>query len=157
MKRYLLMVCVCSIACAPAIAQDAVHDVTPNVIEAADTFVSPDGLTQVELFVNATSVPDTPAALSVLTIGPGAGVPEHLHEGVVEMLYIVAGSGTMTVAGVAQPVVAGSAVYIPAATRPSYANGAIETLALQVYAGPGPEARFRAWNAADATETNSAD
>ena len=127
-------------------AQEAPEDATPNVFEVGDTFTAPSGLTTVELFINTVSAVETPAALSVLTIGPGATVPEHMHEGSVELLYIVEGGGTMTVAGIAQAVTAGSAVYIPADTLHAYTNDANQTTrAVQVYVGPGPEARFRSW------------
>lgn len=122
-----------------------------HVIEPSEGrgFVSPDGLTRVDLFANPDSTPGTPVALSTMTIQPGAVVPEHVHETSAELIYLIEGGGTVTIDGVAYPLTAGSTIYIPAATPHSYTNdGTTVTRVVQVYAGPGPEARFRAWTPA---------
>ena len=140
--------CFCLLLAVPSVvsAQEVAFDLKPNVFETGDAYIAPTGLTTAELFINGTTVPEAPAALSILTIGPGANVPEHVHDGSAELLFILEGGGTMTVAGVAQAVSTGSAIYIPAATPHSYTNDAVEmTRAVQVYVGAGPEARFRNW------------
>jgi quercetin dioxygenase-like cupin family protein len=86
----------------------------------------------------------TAASLQLLELQPGAAVPEHLHEGSVEILYIEEGEAEMTVAGQTLRVRKGDAVYIPAGAKHS-AKVVSEKAALravQVYAGPGPELRF---------------
>jgi mannose-6-phosphate isomerase-like protein (cupin superfamily) len=85
------------------------------------------------------------ASLGVLELEAGAGVPEHLHEDSVEMLYVEEGTAEMTVEGKVVPVRAGDAVYIPARVRHSarIPEGAPRFRAVQVYVGPGPERRFR--------------
>lgn len=126
-----------------AIAQerDDVFDV-----DEAETFVSPSGSTRVDLMLNETSAPGTPAAMSVLTMQPGAAVPEHLHDGAAEILYVMHGGGTVTIGGVEQTLAVGSVVYIPADTLHSYVNDTgTHTKVVQVYVGPGSEARFRDW------------
>jgi quercetin dioxygenase-like cupin family protein len=84
------------------------------------------------------------ASLSVLEFQAGAGVPEHTHESV-EMLYVEEGGAEMTVQGQVLPVRAGDAVYIPAGIPHSarVPEGAPRFRAVQVYVGPGAEARFR--------------
>ncbi len=85
------------------------------------------------------------ASLGVLELQAGAGVPEHIHEHSVEMLYVEEGGAEMTVEGQVLPVRAGDAVYIPAGIRHSarIPEGAPRFRAVQVYVGPGPEQRFR--------------
>jgi putative monooxygenase len=85
------------------------------------------------------------ASLGVLELQAGAGVPEHVHEDSVEMLYVEEGGAEMTVQGQVLPVRAGDAVYIPAGIPHSalVPEGTPRFRAVQVYVGPGPEARFR--------------
>ena len=85
------------------------------------------------------------ASMGVLELQAGAGVPEHIHEHSVEMLYVEEGNVEMTVEGQVMAVHPGDAVYIPAGIRHSarVPEGAPAFRAVQVYVGPGPEARFR--------------
>ncbi|QRK12008.1 cupin domain-containing protein [Archangium violaceum] len=85
------------------------------------------------------------ASMGVLELQAGAGVPEHLHERSVEMLYVEEGGAEMTIEGRMLPVKQGDAVYIPAGTLHSarIPEGAPRFRAVQVYVGPGPEQRFR--------------
>ena len=85
------------------------------------------------------------ASLGVLELQAGAGVPEHIHADSVEMLYVEEGGAEMTIEGQRMPVKQGDAVYIPAGTRHSarIPEGSPRFRAVQVYVGPGPEARFR--------------
>jgi len=85
------------------------------------------------------------ASMGVLELDAGAGVPEHIHENSVEMLYVEEGTAEMTVEGKVLPVRSGDAVYIPAGVRHAarIPEGAPRFRAVQVYVGPGPEQRFR--------------
>jgi putative monooxygenase len=85
------------------------------------------------------------ASMGVLELQGGAGVPEHVHENSVEMLYVEEGGAEMTVEGQRLLVHPGDAVYIPAGTRHSarIPEGIARFRAVQVYVGPGPEQRFR--------------
>jgi quercetin dioxygenase-like cupin family protein len=85
------------------------------------------------------------ASLGVLELQGGATVPEHVHADSVEMLYVEEGGAEMTVEGQAMPVRQGDAVYIPAGLRHSVrvAEGTPRFRSVQMYVGPGPEARFR--------------
>ena len=82
------------------------------------------------------------AALTHLTFAAGAEVPEHTHEGSAELLYVEEGLLEMTVGGKPYTAGPGDAVYIPAGARHS-ARATRAVRAVQVYAGPGPEQRFR--------------
>jgi mannose-6-phosphate isomerase-like protein (cupin superfamily) len=131
---------------APVRAQDD----NPHLITASEQarFTTPDGLVTVTLVVNPETVDGALGALSYLTAEPGAAVPEHLHETSAEVLYILEGGGQMTVDGVTSDLSAGQAVYVPPNTPHSYVNNGDTTFrAIQVYLPPGPEARFRTWNA----------
>jgi putative monooxygenase len=92
------------------------------------------------------------AALTHLTLAPGAEVPEHVHDGSVEILYVEQGTVQMTVAGKVKTAGPGDAVYIPAGTKhAAKVTGRFQPLrAVQVYVGPGPEQRFRQGERAEA-------
>ncbi|MBA3459444.1 MAG: cupin domain-containing protein [Deltaproteobacteria bacterium] len=79
---------------------------------------------------------------SILTLPKGATVAEHVHQNETEMLYILTGSGTMTVAGVQLAVTPTSVVQIPQATKHSFTASA-DVRALQIYTPAGPEQRFK--------------
>lgn len=86
----------------------------------------------------------TAASMTLLEFQPGAEVPEHVHEASAEILYVQEGAAEMTVAGEKRRVVQGDAVYIPAGVKHSarVVSDKAPFKAVQVYAGPGPEARF---------------
>lgn len=85
------------------------------------------------------------ASMGILELQGGAGVPEHIHENSVEILYVEEGGAEMTIEGQVMPVKQGDAVYIPAGTRHAahIPEGTERFRAVQVYVGPGPEQRFR--------------
>ncbi len=86
----------------------------------------------------------TAASLQLLELQPGAAVPEHVHTGSVEILYIEEGEAEMTVGNQTLRVAKGDAVYIPAGAKHSakVVSEKAPLRAVQVYAGPGPELRF---------------
>ncbi len=121
-------------------------------------FVSPNGAMTVDLLLNQDNTPETPAAVSVISMRAGATVPEHLHEGSTEILYIMEGRGTLTVGPDVLELVPGSVAYIPENTLHSYVNSPEErTVAVQVYVAPGPEQRFRGWEPAFELPTDTRD
>jgi putative monooxygenase len=94
------------------------------------------------LLLNA-STGATAASMTLLELGKGAGVPEHIHESSAEILYVEDGAVEMTVSGQKLRAEKGDAVYIPAGAKHSalvVSEGPFR--AVQVYAGPGPEQRF---------------
>jgi quercetin dioxygenase-like cupin family protein len=81
-------------------------------------------------------------ALEVLALDAGAAVPEHVHAKETEILYVLAGAGTMVVDGVTLPVDASSVVQIPAnVTHAASVTAAFR--AIQLYTPGGPEQRFK--------------
>lgn len=81
-------------------------------------------------------------AASVLELSAGASVPEHVHAAETELLYVLAGSGTMTVSGVALSVTPTSVIQIPPNTKHAFTATA-DVRALQIYTPAGPEQRFK--------------
>ncbi|HEU4732141.1 MAG TPA: cupin domain-containing protein [Kofleriaceae bacterium] len=95
------------------------------------------------LFADAGTIHATTLAASVLTLPAGGKVAEHAHADESELLYVLAGGGTMTVAGVELPVLPTSVVQIPRNTRHAFVATS-EVRALQIYTPAGPEQRFKA-------------
>jgi mannose-6-phosphate isomerase-like protein (cupin superfamily) len=89
------------------------------------------------------------AALDLLRFSTDAGVAEHVHDHEWESLAVLEGDGEL-VRGPADreeriPLRSGSIVTVPAGERHAYRpSGAAPLLAVQVYAPPGPEQRFKA-------------
>ncbi|MEE8409233.1 MAG: cupin domain-containing protein, partial [Myxococcota bacterium] len=96
-----------------------------------------------KLYVNA-STGARDVAVSILTLAPGATIPEHVHDTSSETLYIERGEVEIIIAGKKLTARQGDTVYIPSGVRHSAkVIGPIDTLkAIQVYVGPGPEQRF---------------
>ncbi|HEX4416277.1 MAG TPA: cupin domain-containing protein [Kofleriaceae bacterium] len=95
------------------------------------------------IFVDGSVIPGAVLAADVLTARAGAQIPEHVHAGETELLYVLAGSGTMTVGGVSLPVTPTTVVQVPKATRHSF-TAATDLRAVQIYTPGGPEQRFKA-------------
>jgi quercetin dioxygenase-like cupin family protein len=95
------------------------------------------------IYADAGAIHDKTLAASILAMPAGARVAEHAHAGETELLYVLAGGGTMTVAGVELAVTPTSVVQIPKNTRHAFvATSAVR--ALQIYTPAGPEQRFKA-------------
>lgn len=95
------------------------------------------------IFGDAASLHDPALAASILHLPAGGQVPEHVHAQESEILYLLAGSGTMTVNGVALPVGPTSVVQIPKGARHGF-TAAADVRAVQIYTPAGPEQRFKA-------------
>ncbi len=95
------------------------------------------------IFLDGSILKGTPLAASILELGADAKVPEHVHGSETELLYILEGSGTMTIAGQDVAVTPTSVIQIPPNTKHAFAATA-KVRALQLYTPPGPEQRFKA-------------
>lgn len=98
------------------------------------------------IYIEPQALPATykgaPLAASILSLPAGAKVAEHVHANETEVLYLLEGGGTMTVAGTAIAVTPTSVVQIPQNTK--HAFEATSTVrALQIYTPAGPEQRFK--------------
>jgi len=110
----------------------------------AQTFRSPDGLATMELLLEP---PDGSASyLGRAVFLPGARSPVHQHPESEELVYVLSGSGTMTLGDATLAVEKGMAVRIPAGVPHSFTVGGEKPMeVVQVYSPGGPEQRFRAW------------
>lgn len=95
-----------------------------------------------QIFLDANIEKGAPMAASILSLAAGAKVPEHVHAGETEMLYVLEGAGTMTIAGQDVAVTPTSVIQIPPNTKHAFAATA-NVRALQIYTPPGPEQRFK--------------
>jgi quercetin dioxygenase-like cupin family protein len=85
------------------------------------------------------------AFFAVLELVPGAKVPLH-RDATEEYIYIVAGTGKITIDGTVHELRPGSGVFMPAGAEVSFVVTGQETLrAVQFFAGQGPEAKYDAW------------
>jgi len=97
----------------------------------------------VTIFAEPATIKEPLLAASVLELPKGAAIPEHVHATESELLYILAGSGTMTVKGVPLAVLPSSVVQIPPGARHAF-TAAEDVRAVQIYTPAGPEQRFKA-------------
>jgi quercetin dioxygenase-like cupin family protein len=95
------------------------------------------------IYADVAQIPDRTLAASVLSLPSGERLAEHVHAGETELLYVLAGTGTLTVSGVALPVTATSVVQIPKNTRHAFVATS-EVRAVQIFTPAGPEQRFKA-------------
>jgi quercetin dioxygenase-like cupin family protein len=94
------------------------------------------------IYIEPTTLTNTPASAAILTLPAGAKVAEHVHANETEALYLLEGSGTMTVKGTALAVTASSVVQIPPNTKHAF-EATTAVRALQIYTPAGPEQRFK--------------
>lgn len=106
----------------------------------AKTFTRPNGSVRLTLDPALTKRPEL--SVAVLSLDAGAAVPLHQHAAETELLYLLEGAGTMTVAGAEVPVTATSAVQVPPGVPHSFTATA-PVRAIQLYTPGGPEQRFK--------------
>ena len=92
-------------------------------------------------YAGAAEIPDRTFSAAIVTVPAGAELAEHVHAET-ELLYVLAGEGTLTVDGVALPVTATSVVQIPKNTRHAFmATSAVR--AVQIFTPAGSEQRVK--------------
>ncbi len=79
-----------------------------------------------------------------LEMDPGAMVPEH-QDSTEEYIHVLEGHGTITIDGVVSDVRPGATIFMPANATVSYRNGDARLVAIQVWAGPAPAAKYDSW------------
>ncbi len=89
------------------------------------------------------------AFVGKLTMPAGGAVPEH-RDPTEEYIHVLSGSGTITIDDVDHPLAPGTTVYMPADAKVRYQNGDAPLVALQVFAGPAPAAKYDAWTTSPA-------
>jgi mannose-6-phosphate isomerase-like protein (cupin superfamily) len=85
------------------------------------------------------------AFVGLLSMDSAANVPEH-RDASEEFVYVIEGSGTIHINGVATDIGPGTAVYMPANSLVKYENGAEPLVALQVFAGPESAEKYQQWD-----------
>jgi quercetin dioxygenase-like cupin family protein len=124
----------------------AVRTAAPPVRRVADVepLAIAGGEGSVAILFEPQTAGDPAAYLGVLTAKPEMRVPEHDHAAETELLYILQGEATMTVAGVDELVGPGTAIQIPPGVRHSALVTSREPMvAVQLYTPAGPEQRFK--------------
>lgn len=81
-------------------------------------------------------------SVTILETVADAAIPEHVHDGSTELLYVLDGGGTMVVDGVTLPITATSVVQVPPGVPHAFTASA-PTKAIQIYTPAGPEQRFK--------------
>lgn len=110
--------------------------------EGAPSYVIADGKGRARLLLDE-GKGGKEASVTLLELDAGAAVPEHVHDGSAEILYIQKGAVEMIVDGKPVQASQGDVVRIPAGVKHSAKVVGKETLqAVQIYVGPGPEQRF---------------
>lgn len=87
------------------------------------------------------------AFLGKLTMEGGGKVPVH-RDATEEYIYVLEGSGTMFIDGKSYDVAPNTAIYMPANAEVSFEGGPDKLVAIQVFAGPEPSAKYDAWTPA---------
>jgi quercetin dioxygenase-like cupin family protein len=95
------------------------------------------------LLFDAESAPDNAASIGGLTLQAKTAIPIHVHANATEILFIIEGGGTMTVAGQAREVGRLDAIQIPPGVEHAFVAGAETVKAVQLYTPSGPEQRFK--------------
>ena len=96
----------------------------------------------VTIFAEPSTIKQPALAASIVNLPAGTQVPEHVHQKETELLYVLSGSGTMTVDNVKLAVTKASVVQIPMNTKHSFVATA-DVRAVQIYTPAGPEQRFK--------------
>lgn len=110
----------------------------------AQVRVSPSGKARVRPLAGPELGGAQSAFLALLELEPGAGVPEH-RDATEEFIYFLEGHGTLFVDGRVFEVQAGDTVYMPANALVRFEGGDAPMKVLQVFAPPGPEAKYDGW------------
>ena len=108
-------------------------------VRAAKSFPRAGGT--VTIFAEPATIRGKALSASLIELPAGAAIPEHVH-GETELLYLLAGSGTMRIKGVALAITASSVVQIPPNTKHAF-TAATPVRAVQIYTPAGPEQRFK--------------
>lgn len=102
------------------------------------------GKGEARILIEAATAPYAGLSTSTLSFDPGAAVPEHAHAQEEEVLFMVEGTGTLTVSGKSVSVGPGTALRIPAGARHAFeVTSPTPVKAVQFYSPPGPEQRFK--------------
>ncbi|MEM7159591.1 MAG: cupin domain-containing protein [Myxococcota bacterium] len=104
--------------------------------------VAPNGKARVTMLAQGHN-----AFLARLDMDAGAAVPEH-RDATEEYIHVLEGSGTIMIDDREYALSPGSTVFMAADAKVSFQNGDAPFVGIQVFAGPGPAAKYDAWTSA---------
>ena len=119
-----------------------------GVVSLADAPKSehPKGAATVSFLVSPKHNGSKSVFVSHLFMKPGTKIPEH-RDATEEVVYILKGTGEITIEGQTFKVGPGDCIYMPANVLVSFKNGNTGPMeAIQVFAPPGPEKKYDTWN-----------
>jgi quercetin dioxygenase-like cupin family protein len=87
------------------------------------------------------------AYIGKLEMDAGGAVPEH-RDTTEEFIHVLEGTGTLSIEDQVYELAPGTTVYMPANAKVSYQNGDAKMVALQVFSGPDPSAKYEGWTSA---------
>jgi quercetin dioxygenase-like cupin family protein len=117
----------------------------------ATAIALPGGKARVRMLLQPKDTAHANAYLGLLEADPGAEIPRHSHPGAAEILYVVSGSGEVTIGSEKIAFGPEEAIHIPEGQpHAGKFTGAEKTVMVQIYAPAGPEERFRTPAAAPA-------
>jgi mannose-6-phosphate isomerase-like protein (cupin superfamily) len=121
-------------------ASDAVAP-SPLVVndETAERRQPPSGKAQITIYARGKN-----AFLAKLEMAPNGSVPVH-RDTTEEYIYILEGSGTITIDSKSYAVAPHTAIFMPAGAEVTYQNGDERLVAIQVFSGPEPARKYEAW------------
>ena len=128
-----------------ALALQMSHKATVTPFEAAQHRIAPSNKANIRVLAMGTK-----AFVGHLRMDPGASVPEH-RDVSEEYVYVLQGTGTITIDGKAQTIAPGTTIYMPANAKVSYQNGPKEMVALQIFTGTESAKKYDAWKLVGAT------
>ena len=126
---------------APGLAGPATHARKGRVssFELAPRVRAPHGKAEVRHLARGDA-----AYLGWLRMEAGASVPPH-RDATEEYVHVLEGTGTILIDGERFDVAPRSTIFMPAHAEVSFQNGDTPMVALQVFAGPAPAAKYESW------------
>ncbi len=119
---------------------------TPAIARAsqAQVYEIANGHGEARMLFDPARTHDGAAYVGRLRASTGLSIPEHVHAGEAELLYVQTGFGEMTINGKVQPVIPGDVVYVPPNTPHAFRVTSSDAVsAVQLYTPGGPEQRFK--------------
>ena len=120
---------------------------TPCPAPAAPPPASPAAPAEVRAFDAAPlkTSPNGKSTVRLLAQGQNAFLGKLEMQPADEYIHVISGHGTLTMDGKEYAIEPGTTIYMPAHVKVSYQNGDEPLVAIQVFAGPGPAAKYDAW------------
>jgi quercetin dioxygenase-like cupin family protein len=112
----------------------------------APAYVNPAGNFEERMLIRKENTGDPSFYMGRGIFQPGAEVPEHVHSNELEAVYVISGTGKVTIGKQSYDIGPGSAVYVPPNTPHSFTNNGKEPVeVIHMYSPGGPEERFKSW------------